>query len=51
MSSASGDIWGNSDELRMVYKRFSGDGSIIARVDSLDEASWHAALNLSPLEE
>jgi len=35
VTSASGDIWGNSDEFRMVYKRLSGDGSIIARMDSL----------------
>jgi len=35
VTSASGDIWGSSDEFRMVYKRLSGDGSIIARMDSL----------------
>ena len=35
VTSASGDIWGNSDEFRLVYKRLSGDGSIIVRMDSL----------------
>jgi len=29
------DIWGASDQFRFVYKPLSGDGSIVARVDSI----------------
>jgi len=29
------DIWGNSDQFRLVYKQLSGDGSIVARVDNI----------------
>jgi hypothetical protein len=40
MSAAGSDIWSDSaltrfDEFRYVYKRLTGDGSIIARVDSI----------------
>jgi hypothetical protein len=46
LSAAGWDIWHNSaltrfDECRFVYKRLNGDGSIIARVDSLlDTNAW-----------
>ncbi len=30
------DIWGTADEFRYVYKELSGEGSITARVESLD---------------
>ena len=34
---ASGDdIWGSSDQFRYVYKSLTGDGSMTARVDSID---------------
>jgi len=29
------DIWGTADQFRYVYKQLNGDGSIVARVDSL----------------
>jgi hypothetical protein len=35
LSSASLDIWDNADEFRYVYKKLQGNGSIVARVDSL----------------
>ena len=35
LSSASLGIGNNADEFRYVYKKLSGDGSIIARVDSM----------------
>jgi hypothetical protein len=35
------DIWGTADEFRYVHKSFTGDGSIVARVDSLiDTDPW-----------
>jgi hypothetical protein len=30
------DIWGTADEFRYVYKQLSGEGSLTARVDTLD---------------
>jgi hypothetical protein len=35
MSSSGTDIWNNGDQFRFAYKQLSGDGSIVARVDSL----------------
>jgi hypothetical protein len=35
------DIWGTADQFRFVYKSLSGNGSIVARVDSLVRAdAW-----------
>ena len=36
MSAAGTDIWDAVDEFRFVYKRLNGDGTIIARVDSIE---------------
>lgn len=35
LSAAGTDIWGTADQFRYVFKRLTGDGSIIARVDSI----------------
>jgi regulation of enolase protein 1 (concanavalin A-like superfamily) len=35
MSAGGRDIWDLTDECRFAYKRLSGNGSIVARVDSL----------------
>jgi hypothetical protein len=35
MSAAGNDIWNTVDEFRLAYRRLNGDGSIVARVDSL----------------
>jgi len=35
MSGAGTDIWNNADQFRYAYKTLNGDGSIIARVDSI----------------
>ncbi len=35
LSAAGTDIWNNTDECRYAFKRLTGDGSIIARVDSI----------------
>ena len=35
------DIWGSSDEFRFVYRTMTGDGYIIARVASIENA-WIA---------
>ncbi len=35
LSGAGADIWNNSDEFRFAYKSLSGDGSIVAQVQSL----------------
>jgi hypothetical protein len=37
IGAAGTDIWGTADEFRFVYKEFTGDGSIVARVDGLVE--------------
>jgi len=36
MNAIGVDIWGTADEFRYVHKTLTGDGSMIARVDSLD---------------
>jgi len=44
IGAAGTDIWDTSDEFRFVYKTFTGDGSIVARVDSLVEVDpWTKA--------
>ncbi len=41
MGSTGGDIWGTADAFRMAYKTLSGDGSIVARVDSIvNTSAW-----------
>jgi hypothetical protein len=35
MSAAGADIWNTSDEFRFAYKRLSGNGSILAQVESV----------------
>ncbi len=44
MSGIGADIWGTADEFRYAYKNLSGDGSIVARVDSLVQSNeWAKA--------
>jgi hypothetical protein len=41
MNGLGADIWGTADEFRYVYKNLSGDGAMVARVDSLaDSDVW-----------
>jgi hypothetical protein len=42
LSAAGTDIWNNADECRYVFKRLTGDGSIIARVDSITNTNASA---------
>ena len=35
MAASGVDIWDTADQFRFAYKRLNGDGSIVARVDSL----------------
>jgi len=35
VSAIGADIWNNSDEFRYVYKSLNGDGTIVARVESI----------------
>jgi hypothetical protein len=35
VGSTSGDVWDVADHLRLVYKRLSGDGAIVAKVHGL----------------
>jgi len=37
MNGIGADIWGTADQGRFVYKQLTGDGTIIARVDHLDD--------------
>jgi len=44
MSGSGHDIWDEADDCRLAYKRLSGDGSIVARVDSVANTnSWAKA--------
>jgi len=44
VSANSGDIWGNADTFRYVYKTLNGDGSISAKVISMTNTSaWAKA--------
>jgi len=38
IGAAGADIWGTADECRFAFKTLTGDGEIIARVDSIDNA-------------
>jgi regulation of enolase protein 1 (concanavalin A-like superfamily) len=42
MGSTGGDIWDTADAFRFAYKRLAGNGSIIARVDSIVNTSGWA---------
>ncbi len=38
------DIWGNADQFRYIHKQLSGDGSIVARLDSVAQSDpWAKA--------
>jgi len=39
MGAGGADIWGNADQFRFACKQLSGDGSIVARVDSMVAAN------------
>lgn len=39
VSGAGADIWGSADAFHFVYKPLSGDGQIVARVDSLQNTN------------
>jgi regulation of enolase protein 1 (concanavalin A-like superfamily) len=44
MNAIGTDIWGNSDQFRYAYKTLNGNGSIVARVDSLvNSNAWAKA--------
>jgi len=44
MGAGGADIWGTADEFRYAYKELTGDGSIVARVDSVDYSNdWAKA--------
>jgi len=45
MNAIGSDIWGTNDQFRYAYKNLTGDGSMIARVDSLDNSpsTWAKA--------
>jgi hypothetical protein len=44
ISSAGADIWSTADQFRFVWKRLTGDGWIIARVESVERTSdWTKA--------
>ena len=40
------DIWGTSDQFRFAYKQLSGDGSIVIRVDGVDNSDGWAKAGL-----
>jgi hypothetical protein len=42
MTASGADIWGTADEFHFAYKEFSGAGSIIAKVESVENTSPRA---------
>src|SRR5687768_1929498 len=44
VTGAGSDVWGSGDEFRFVYRQLTGDGVVVARVDSLQKAHiWSKA--------
>lgn len=45
MNAIGTDIWDNADQFRYAYKQLTGDGSMVARVDALDNSpsTWAKA--------
>ncbi len=44
MSGIGDDIWGTTDQFRFVYKQLTGNGSIVARVEHVDNTNeWTKA--------
>ena len=44
LKGSGADIWGSSDQFNFAFLKFTGDGQIIARVDSLDNTDpWAKA--------
>jgi len=44
IEAAGEDIWGQRDEFQYVYRPWTGDGSVVARVESLEEThEWAKA--------
>ncbi len=44
MNGQGSDIWGATDQFRFVYKQLAGNGSIVARIDHLDNTNeWMKA--------
>ena len=39
VSASGADIWGTADQFRYVYKSLNGDGSIVAKVESLEHTN------------
>jgi hypothetical protein len=39
MSGIGADVWGTSDAFRLVYKTLNGDGTIMARVESISNSN------------
>ncbi len=42
MSASGVDIWGTADEFRFAYKRLSGNATIVAKVESIDNTNGWA---------
>lgn len=38
VGGAGADIWGTADDFRFVYKQLNGNGSIVAKIESMDVA-------------
>lgn len=42
ISGAGLDVWSDNDQFRYVWRKLTGDGSILARIDSMTNTSPHA---------
>lgn len=46
MSAAGTDVWSNYDRFRYAYRRLTGDGSILARIDSMKIIDNHTKVGV-----
>ncbi len=46
MNGTGTDIWGTTDQFRFVYKQLTGDGSIVARIDHIDNTDEWAKVGV-----
>lgn len=51
ISGWGADIWGTSDEFHFVYRELSGDGEIVAKVDSVENSHFWAKAGLMMRED
>jgi hypothetical protein len=46
MNGIGADIWGTTDQFRLAYKQLTGNGSIVARIDRIDNTNEWAKVGV-----